>query len=167
MSFTESVFPEKDFNIINPSPAQNLLSLNDIFRESLKKAQATVDSVHTIVRCENLPQIKGNHEDVATFFDLLLSTIFNHPPAGSRLFLYVDCNEYNEKPEDSILPFGSKRYLLKFHTNVATSKSWHATNDNTIAICKQILSNLNGNLVVNNVSSTGCLFAVTLPGKFD
>ena len=167
MTFTEPVYPKKDLDIINPSPGPSMLSLNDIFKESLKKAQAGADSLHTIIRCENLPQVIGDQQEIAQLFDQLLLMIFKHQPAASKLFLYIDCAEYNEEQEDPFLTHGTKRYLIKFNTNVATSKSWHVINDNTIAICKRILSNLNGNLVVNNVSSSGCLFAVTLPGKFE
>lgn len=167
MSFSESVFPEKDFHSINPSPVNNMLSLNEVFTESMKKAQAAVNSLHSIVRCENLPVVRGNYEQVTQLFDRLLKMIFSHPPGSSRLFLYVDCTEYTGEAADPFLEKEIRRYLIKFHTNIAISKSWHTANKDAITICKHILSELNGNLVVNSVSSTGCLFAVTLPGKFE
>lgn len=167
MSFTQLVFPEKEYNIINPSPVSNMLSLNEIFRESIKKAQSAVDSLDSIVRCENLPLVRGNYEQVTQLFDRLLEMIFRHSAKGSRLFLHVDCTEYTGEAADPFLEKETRRYLIKFHTNIATSESWHTANNDAIAVCKQILSELNGNLVVNSVSSTGCLFAVTLPGKFE
>lgn len=167
MSLTDSIFPEKEFDTIHPSPASNLLSLNEVFRESMKKAQAAANSLHVIVRCENLPQVNGGYHQLSLVFDQIFNMIFSHIPAGSRLFLYVDCTEYNGDVADPFLPKGMKRYLIRFHTNIAASSGWQKTNDPAISVCKQLLSELNGNLAVNSVSSAGCLFSISLPGKFE
>lgn len=167
MSAPDSIFPEKEFSTINPSP-QHLISLNDVFRECITKAQATVDSLHIIVRCEDLPKVRGNYNEVSKLFNLLLKMIFSHPPPNSKLFLYVVCTAQHTEVQDPLLQNGYKRYLIKLQTNIDTSRGWQMANDHAIAICKNILSEeLNGNLVVNSVSSTACLFSISLPGKFE
>lgn len=160
MASNESTFPTQEYerkNIQHFSP----LSLNEIFRESMKKAQAKAENLQVIVRCENLPQVYGCHNDMLQLFDNLLSMILHHSPNNSRLFLYVDCEEkYDSENKE-------KRYMIKFNTNIDTHENWKVINSQALVNCKQILAAHNGSLVVNNISSTGCLFIVSLPGKIE
>jgi light-regulated signal transduction histidine kinase (bacteriophytochrome) len=167
MSIIDSTVPERNSNTIDKPYLPTLLSLNDVLRESLKKVQAKVDNLQLIVRCENLPQIKTSSGDLPTLFDDLLGMILNHPPTSSKLFLYIDCEEETTDLIDMPLEEGFKRYIIKFFTNVHTHENWKLVNSQTLVNCRQILSNHNGTLVVNDISSTGCLFSVTLPGKFE
>ena len=93
--------------------------------------------------------------------------ILNHHPQTSRLFLYVDCEEDSGDIIDMSLEEGFKRYNIKFHTNVTTHDKWKLANSQALINCRQVLSNHNGTLVVNDISSTGCLFTVLLPGKIE
>lgn len=159
MSVNES-FPTPEYEI-KKSQQPAILSLNDVFKESMKKAQAALNSFQMIVRCENLPQIRGNYAEMLQLFDNLLKMILNHPPKNSKLFLYVDCEEDNQKKN------GEKHFIIKFNTNIDKQENWKVINSQALVNCKQILAAHNGSLVVNNLSSTGCLFIVSLPGKME
>lgn len=167
MSVSDTTFQNKNIDApVFPKASVNLLSLNQVFKESMKKAQTQSGNVEMIVRCENLPQVKGNHTEIVQLFDLLLAMILNNPPQNSKLYLYVDCEE--EMTDTINLYFeGAKQYLIKFYTNITTHDHWKVLNSQSLIDCKQILSNHHGNLVVNNISSTGCLFTISLPGKFE
>lgn len=153
--------------VIEKKPAPGLLSLNDVIQENLKKAQYQVDKAQLIVRCETLPCIKADHDEMASLFNDLLSIILNHPPNTSRLFLYIDCEEDNSEGIDRTPEEDMKRYIIKFYTNITTSESWKLANSGALINCQQILSRHNGNLAVNDISGTGCLFSVSLPGKIE
>lgn len=167
MSVSDSTFPNKNIEaVFEKASGGSMLSLNQIFKESLKKAQSQADDLQIIVRCQNLPRINGSHAEIVQLFDMLLAMILNNPPQNSKLYLYVDCEEDNVDRIDSHFE-GVKQYLIKFYTNITIHDHWKVLNSQSLINCKQILSNLHGNLVVNNISSTGCLFTISLPGKFE
>jgi signal transduction histidine kinase len=167
MSVIDSTFSEQGYNTIKNSQVPALISLNDLIKETLRRAQSEVDSVQLIVRCETLPQVKADRDGMLKLFDELLGMILKYPPKSSRLFLYVDCEEDASDLIDMNLEEGFKRYSIKFFTNIITHDTWKLVNSQALIHCRQILSNHNGNLVVNDISSTGCLFSVQLPGKIE
>lgn len=168
MSILDSTFPNRSYKTLEKNfLPSGLLSLNEILQESLKKAQTQVDKAQLIIRCESLPLIKADHDEIVRLCDDLIGMILNQPPNTTRLFLYVDCEEDRSDVIDMTLNEGNKRYIIKFHTNITTHQHWRLVNSQTLINCRQILSKYNGNLVVNDVSSTGCLFSVSLPGKFE
>ncbi|MBO9573018.1 MAG: hypothetical protein J7497_12570, partial [Chitinophagaceae bacterium] len=134
---------------------------------SLKKVQSEVHHLQLIVRCESLPKIKADGEETMKLFDDLLRMILNHPPQTSRLFLYVDCEEDSGDVMDMTLEEGFKQYIIKFHTNVTSHGNWKLINSQSLMNCRQILSRYNGNLAVNEISKTGCLFSLSLQGKIE
>lgn len=167
MSILDSTFPNRNYNTLPKKYPDSLLDLNSVLQESLKKAQARVDHLQLIVRCESLPQIKADHEEMVKLFDDLLGMILNHPPTASRLFLYVDCEEGSSDVIDMNVEKSFERYIIKFHTNVTTHDSWKLLNSQTLVNCRQILSKYNANLAVNEISKTGCLFSLSLQGKIE
>jgi aminopeptidase C len=167
MSIFDSTFPNRNYNTLEKSFLPGLLSLNEVLQESLKKAQAQVDKAQLIVRCENLPLVQADHGEMVRLFDDLIAMILNQPPNTTRLFLYVDCEENNSDMIDMTLQPGFKKYTIKFHTNITTHEHWKIINNNALINCKQILSRHNGNLAVHDISSTGCLFSLSLPGKIE
>lgn len=167
MSIFDSTFSNRNYDTLEKKYLSGLLSLNGVFQESLKKAQVQVDKVQLIVRCETLPQVKADYIEMAKLFDDLLGMILNYPPNTSRLFLYIDCEEAASDVIDMDMEDGLKRYIIKFHTNIITHNSWKLVNNQALINCRQILSKHNGNLAVNDISSAGCLFSVSLPGKIE
>lgn len=167
MSILDSTFPNRSFDTLPKKYSHGLLDLNIVLKASLKKAQSQLDHLELIVRCEALPQIKADHEEIMKLFDDLLGMILSHPPQTSQLFLYVGCEEDSGDVIDMTLEEGLKRYTIKFHTNVTTHENWKLINSQCLVKCRQILSRHNGNLAVNEIRNTGCLFSVSLPGKIE
>ena len=161
----DSTFPEGDQKTFQRKHIVVPLALNEVLQESLRKAQVQVDKVKLIVRCETLPLVIAEHGEMVKLFDELLGMILNHPPDAGRLFLYINCEEDNSDIIDMTLEEGIKRYCIKFHTNIITHENWRLVNSQGLINCRQILSRHNGNLAVNDISGTGCLFSVSLRGK--
>lgn len=158
MSVTESTQNNSALDAVNYIPL-DFLSLNDLFNERFRKAQTRLEQLNLIVRCESLPRITGNREEITLLIDTLLSMILQQPPVGSKLFLYVDCEEMRNGKE-------AGRYLIKFHTNLTTNDVWKEVNREELALCERIVARHDGTFSVNNISNTGCLFSLFLPGKF-
>lgn len=167
MSILDSTFPNRNYNTLPKKYPDSLLDLNTVLQESLKKAQVRVDHLQLVVRCESLPQIKADHDEMVKLFDDLLGMILNHPPQASRLFLYVDCEENSNDVIDMNVEKGFEPYIIKFHTNVTTHDNWKLVNGQTLVKCRQILSKYNATLAVNEISKTGCLFSLSLQGKIE
>jgi hypothetical protein len=167
MSAVDSTFPERDYNTLSKKHVSGLLSLNEVLRESLRKAQARVNSIQLIVRCEMLPQVRAGREEMINLFDELLGIILNCPPNSSRLFLYVYCEEEASEVIDHKLEHGFKRFVIKLHTNITTHDNWKLINSQALINSRHILSRHNGSLLVNDISNTGCLFSISLPGKLN
>lgn len=167
MSIFDSTFPDRNYNTLEKNFPPALLSLNEILQESLKKAQAQVDRAQLIVRCENLPYIMADYNDMIKLFDGLISMILSQPPNTTRLFLYIDCDKDNSDIIGSSAKPGFDTYVIKFHTNITTHEHWKLLHNQTLASCKQTLLKYHGNLAVHNISSTGCLFSLSLQGKIE
>lgn len=166
MSILDSKFPDRNYTTLEKKYLPGFLSLNELLQESLKKAQAQADKAKLIVRCESLPFIKADRSEILNLFDDLLGMILN-AANDSRLFLYIDCEEDSSDVIDMRIDADLKRYIIKFHTNVIAQGDWKLVNSQSLINCRQILSRHNGNLAVNDISSTGCLFSVWLPGKIE
>jgi len=167
MSILDSTFPNRNYDTLPKKYPDSFVSLNSVLKESLKKVQGRVDHLQLIIRSETLPHIKADHGDMIKLFDGLLGMILNSAPQTSKLFLYVDCEEVSDPARGMNLQEGLKRYVIKFHTNVSTHDNWKLVNSQALAICRHILSNYHGTLVVNEISKTGCLFSFSLPGKIE
>jgi hypothetical protein len=159
MIVTDSPIPERRIEIKNFHPV-TMLSLNEIFRESMQGAYAYPD---IIVRCETLPQIKGNRQEILNLFRMLTKMITSNRPAGPRLFLYVDCSEeIREAGQEQDF----KNYQVRFYTNITAADEWRIANSAALSDCERIVANHKGKFQVNNIYNTGCLFTISLAGKF-
>jgi hypothetical protein len=160
MSITE--FTRNDTSGTVPYAQLSFLSLNDLFNERMRKAEAEFEHAGLVVRCECLPQISGYREEMTRLFDSLISMILNHPSKPAKLFLYVDCEENREVGKQQPDLFN---YQIKIHTNLTTNDYWKAQNREALAACERILILHKGSFAAHNISNTGCLFSISLPGK--
>jgi len=140
-----------------------MLSLNDIFKESMRKVQKSLGQVGIIVRCEILPQVRGNKEDISQLFEELIRMIVKNPVAGAKLYLYVACSESMDVSNEDE---GFKTYTIKFRTNISPNENWESSNIQALDKCRNILSLHHAAFLVNSNNSSGCLFSFSLPGKF-
>lgn len=167
MPLLDSKFHERNYSTPEKKYLDGFLSLNEVLQISLKKAQVQVEKSKLIVRSETLPSINSDLDEMVKLFDGLLGMILNSAPENARLFLYIDCEEDTSDVVDMTIDRGLRRYFIKFHTNVIAHDSWKLVNSQALITCRQILSRHSGNLAVNDVSSSGCLFSVWLPGKIE
>jgi hypothetical protein len=166
MSVADSPVPRNGHEIKNPISSGYTVSLNDVFRESLRKIEGFLKRDNLIVRCDDLPQISGTRQELKQVFDTLIDIIFDSA-LQSRLFLHVGCMEIHLEGNEPLTTKHMKRYQIRIQTNINTDKSWKDRHRNALDSCEQSLSRLDGTFSVNPVSNTGCLFTLTVPGKFE
>ena len=164
MSVTRQQLSGKTYDQNNFYPL-TLLSLNDIFRESMRKIQQLFPRVKIIVRCESLPVIKGNQEDISQAFEELIGLIFLQSATTSQLLLYIDCEDEVQLSEQQIITEGFKYYTIKFRTNIFPNGSWEDANKELLARCRLVFSMHNAKFQVNTLNHTGFLFSISVPGK--
>src|SRR5215212_9454795 len=139
MSLAESSFTNKNYSALKSPGPHNFISLNGLFNESMRKAQTHLQNLNVIVRCEFLPDIKGDKGEMTILLDTLISLVVSHPSAGSKLFLYVDCEAENSSDVlDLSLEEGCKRYLIKFYSNILSNENWKEYNKDLLVKCQYI-----------------------------
>lgn len=146
------------------SPGALSVSLNEVWRQSLKKNEGLLRNTSVTVRCDLLPQVDGDPRQLQTLFDRLLSLILSNPPVGSRLFLYVDCQEEILDEEDGK---STKKWTLRFSTNIPAGEEWKQAHEPVWQECEKIVNRHSGAFTVNRIQNTGCLFVMNLYGKTD
>jgi light-regulated signal transduction histidine kinase (bacteriophytochrome) len=139
-------------------------NLNEVMQQSLHRFQTGIRNQNVIVRYESLPIIEADKKAMIRVFDNLVQMIINHPPEGSKLFLYVDCEE-ESREQDSETLYVSKRYSIRFHTNITTSEEWKAEYQRVLEECSELLNQFGAGFTVNEIKNTGCLFSISLSGK--
>jgi hypothetical protein len=164
MSVTRQQLSNKTYDQKNFYPL-TMLSLNDIFRESMRKMQQLFPRVHIIVRCESLPVIKGNQQDISQAFEEMIELIFLSSDTISQLFLYIDCEDEEHLSEHAIRYEGFKNYTIKFRTNIFPNGNWEEANKELLARCRLVFSLHNAKFQVNTLNHTGFLFLISVPGK--
>jgi len=147
---------------ITVNPAMSLSSMNEALQQALKNYDTSDKSI--IIRCESLPRYEGNNEQMTEVFDQLLSTIFYQPFNGSQLFLYINCRE--SKDIESFCKPGFKAFEVVFQTNITTDDEWRRQIVPVLKKCDSLLSRMDATLLVNTQTSKGCLFVISLQGKF-
>jgi hypothetical protein len=144
-------------------PSRTLVSLNEIFKQSMRKAQMCHELPDVIVRNDALPDVYASSDDVLIMFDCLLGTILKTVPTGNKLFLYVDCDK--EKKSVGLVEEELECFAIRFHTNLTTGDHWKALHAQPLSKAAEIISNHNWIFGVNNIFQTGCLFTITVKGK--
>jgi hypothetical protein len=166
MSVADSAVPGKYQEIKNPISSGFTVSLNDVFRESLRKVESILSKDNLIVRCDSLPQVSASREELRQVFDMVMDVIFASA-SRTRLFLHVGCSEINWEDEQPAALKNMKRYQIRIQTNINTDKGWKDRHRNALDRCEQTLSRIDGTLSVNPVSNSGCSFTLTVPGKLE
>ena len=162
MSVTDFSVPEEEFDLDNKPGQVSTVYLNDIFRESLKRARADCP-VDVIIRCDSLPFIPGVTNNFSELFDTLIGLIFRISGSANRAFLYVGCEE--ESGTTGLQNRIYRNYIIRFHTNFSTGDEWKEKNAVQLSRCNEIISNYGGSFIVNSIKNTGCLFLITLPAN--
>lgn len=146
--------------------ADETVALDDILKQVFKEEKIGLQHLQAIVRCDALPQVAGSASQLTSLIRCIIKMILNHPPDGTKLFLYVKCSKARVEDEQ-VKALGFSTYEINFHTNIRGDEHWQRQYAGELAACHDICQGFAGSLVVHPITNTGCLFTVTLPGKIN
>lgn len=147
---------------------QDNINLNELV-QSITQAYTVEGNSLFILRLDKLPVVVGERQVLTHLFATLLAMMVNHPPANSKLFMYIKCVEEQDEPDilDLRVTEGTRMYQMHFHTNINTDEGWQLFCKDRLAECGLIAQQHKGNFNFHTISNTGCLFSLTLPGKLN
>ena len=148
-----------------PEHCLEQISLNDIMQRALQRLLQENKKQDIIVRCQSLPHIEADRKDIERVFNDMVRMIIHHPPMGTRLFLHINCEEERSEAGGAEWAKNTRRYRISFHTNICTDEAWKTANEKTIDGCSALLARYGAGITVNEITSTGCLFSISLLGK--
>jgi hypothetical protein len=164
MPVTDSTVPDRNQETRSGFHGLAFISLNQVFEEVIKKLQSIYTGITVVSRCETLPMIRGNRDDVVILIENLFLPIFRSHGITSTLFLHVNCDVLKTELLDG-LEKEFRKYQVRIHTNITTDENWKSLHAPQLANCQQILLFHKANFVVNSINHTGCLYSITWPGK--
>ncbi len=144
--------------------ASEEVDLNDVLRNVMKKMEAEHGGLSVIQKFDKLPVIKGKRQELTFLFEALLSMVFSLPPDNTKSLLYIQCTE--EKVDREVMDLSNEAsFSIYFHTNIRTSESWIHLNKAKLDEAYLNASRMSYSLAHYNITKTGCLFSLKIPGK--
>ena len=134
--------------------------LNSLLPDCLKKLQAGAAGVQVIARCEHLPVVRGEKAGLARLFDSVFTVILSVTPPSGKLFVHIRCRE-EEAPKEAEVP----RFTLEFKTSAPVDGGGIEGLQDTLNECKTLTERFHGRFHFNTIAHSGCLIALSLPGK--
>jgi hypothetical protein len=142
-----------------------MVDLNEVTKECVGAFEKELQALKAILRYDVLPYIKGSKEKMRVVFSNLLSSIIQHPPALTKLLVYLRCQKGVSETIDLTLPEGFTDYTISVYTNIFADSQWRQKNEHLINECAAALKSVGGQLECHTIVNTGCLYAMQIPGK--
>jgi light-regulated signal transduction histidine kinase (bacteriophytochrome) len=142
------------------------MDLNEVIGVIMKRFQSSLGKNKVIARCEMLPVVEANKQQMTKAFDNLINIILSSSASGANLFLSINCNEESSLIKLNIDSKSNyKNYIISFYTNIQANKEWECSNLQRITECKHLIESNSGSFSMNYKINSGCSFYITLPGK--
>lgn len=159
MSPNEDLVRDLSERLPDPAPLTTV-DLNEVIAKVLKPFQVSGRNQQIVIRCDHLPVLAGNETVVESVFAELVKMILLQQ-SGQKRFLHILCQE--EKVIKDEMP--ASRYRVQFHTNLVTDSKWKALYGERLIALKDLLAGFNTYLHIHDLTTSGCLFSISLPGK--
>lgn len=148
-----------------PAPAPPLADMNEAVQQYLHSRQGQAGAAQAIIRLDALPLLLGHRQDVYQLVCHLFNSILAHPPAGTRLLLYVKCEIEKSEIMDLSLPAGLQPFVISVYTNIVADEAWQQQQQPALARLHTLAAHLQGSFTSYRIANTGCLYRLVLPGK--
>src|SRR4051794_26958264 len=73
-------------------PEVTLVRLNNVLQTVLQKYQQQINKGNIVIRCETLPVIEGDEQQLCKLFENIFSILFDSA-SDVRYFLNIDCSQ--------------------------------------------------------------------------
>jgi hypothetical protein len=142
--------------------AEGILVNTNVVLQNVLQQLSAEDRNKIVLRCDDLPYVQGNECDFEFVFSGLLQMILQKKENVSKLFLHINCKTEEEESQKSI---GFKSFCIQFKTNIISCADWFEIHEEQINKIATILHKNGSSLAVNQMSGSGCIFSVSIPGK--
>lgn len=147
-------------------PVTALVDLNEVVQYELITRRQQIQALQAIIRFDALPHINNTRPVAAHMFHHIFNSIIQHPPAGTKLFIYIKCEKDRNEVMDLTLADGFQQYEISVFTNINANESWQQQQQAARANIKQGIESSKGSFESFAIEKTGCLYKLVLPGKF-
>ena len=154
MSVTHSR-PEDDSKKALHDSIHPAIDTNAILSSVVRQLPASVRNT-MILRCDYLSQVRVPEKNLAAAFAGLLWLI-TFQNENKTLFLHVTAAEKKTSGE-------TESVFVYFHTNL-TSNEWLESDNQKVNNIAALLTPFGGSISINQLKNSGCIFAISLPGK--
>jgi hypothetical protein len=158
MPNTNSVLPLPEKNG-KKEKAEKEVNGNSVLQRLLQQLTAE-ERREMILRCDELPLLQGNEEEIQTLFSDLLQMILHKKGSVPRLFLHIHCKAEAQEPPTMA---GRTLYTVQFNSNIAPCADWMQEHRQQLARITALAQKHNGSFEV--ADAQGCVFSLSLPGK--
>lgn len=145
-------------------PAPPLVDSNKVLQRALKKISAEAKNA-MVLRCDELPYLQGTEETIELAFTRLLQLILEKKDAVIKVYLHISSTLSTIKELKASDRPDLHRFLVRFHTNLVPDKDWLKKAKESINGIASVLSIYDGNIAIQQLKSSGCVFYISLPGK--
>lgn len=159
---------------INPVPValpvtkaqavSGLVNLRAIIASDFSRIEEKINRLRAIIRCDVLPWVQENEISYSKLFQILIGTIVDHPPAASKLFIYIRCEKQNNEVLD-MSEHDFELFKISIHTNIDTDEHWLQLYQQKIEAIKNSYGMAGSTFNYNVIKNTGCLYSITVAGK--
>ena len=143
-----------------------LTDINEVVQYELISRQQQVQALQAIIRFDALPLVNTTRPVIAQMFHFIFDSIFQHPPSGTKLFVYIKCEKERTEVMDLSLPEGFQPYEISVFTNIIANENWQQQQQAAITGIRQGAESIKGTFENFAIDKTGCLYKLVLPGKF-
>jgi hypothetical protein len=142
-----------------------LTNINEVVQYELIARLQQIQALQAIIRFDALPLVNTSRPVVAQIFHFIFDSIFQHPPAGTKLFIYIKCEKERTEVMDLSLPVGFQPYEISVFTNIIANENWQQQQQAAITGIKQGIESIKGTFENFAIDKTGRLYKLVLPGK--
>jgi len=147
------------------TPGVTLVNLNEVVQYHLLSRRQQIEALQAIIRLDVLPHISTGGQELSRMMSHIFNSILDHPPAGTKLFIYIKCEKEATEVMDLSLPEGFQQHLISVFTNIVADDAWQQLQQPVLDEMQRLAQSANGTFISFNIVKTGCLYQLVLPGK--
>jgi light-regulated signal transduction histidine kinase (bacteriophytochrome) len=150
------------------------ISLNNVLKEVLDDLEVTIQESTAVIKCDDLPVIKGSKVQMRQLFSNLIINAIKYSKEDTAPLIKIECSHDiitengNKYHKVSVVDNGigmEKAHISKIFTIFQRlhMRNEYSGNGIGLAICKKIMENHNGRITVESIHGNGSTFNLYFP----
>jgi hypothetical protein len=153
--------PKTERTVLKEANQNFVVDLNEMISQVLHPYQKVSGrNTDLIIRCELLPLVFVESSQLRFVLNELIRMIAHHPLSGKK-FIHIFCEKESASSEHANMEY----FQVNIHANLQRDDTWRQLHHESILSLQQVLLPYNARLIDHEISTTGSLFSLSLPGK--